>query len=196
MRPRASCCSATSTGAASPSSPTARPRRSSATDRAEGVRLADGRDDARRSGGARHRHPSQHRPGARRRSGRQSRHHGRSTTCAPAIRTSSRSANASSIAARCSAWWRRCGTGEGLRRAAAGDEAAVFAAARAVDQPEDHRRRCVLGRRADGGGRGRRRDHAARRRAAASTRRSCCATASWSAPCSTAMSPTAPGICS
>ena len=80
------------------------------TERAEGVQLADGRFvpadlvvlaigirpniDLAQGGAA----------------GRQSRHRRRPTTCAPAIPTSSRSANASSIAAMSSAWWRRSGT--------------------------------------------------------------------------------------
>ena len=110
MRPPASCCSATSTRAASPSSPTARPRKSSASDRAEGVQLADGRDVPGRPRRAGDRHPPQYRSGRDRRARCQSRHRRSATTCAPAIPTSTRSANASSIAARSSAWSRRSGT--------------------------------------------------------------------------------------
>ena len=109
----------------------------------------------------------------------------------------SRSANAWSTAARCSAWWRRCGirprsaqpSSPATRRRCSPPRALstslkitgidVFSAG-ALTAADD----------------GRRRDHAARRLRAASTRSSCCATASWSAPCSTATSPTAPGTCS
>ncbi len=88
------------------------------------------------------------------------------TTCAPAIPTSTRSANASSIAARCSAWSRRCGTGEGLRRAARRRRRRRVHVPQALSTSlkitgiDVFSAGALIGRRRE-----RRRDHAARRRA-------------------------------
>ena len=82
-----------------------------------------------RSRGARDRHPAQYRSRARRRTSRSTAASWSATTCAPAIPISSPSANASSITARSSAWWRRSGSRP--RSAAArlaGDETAAYVA--------------------------------------------------------------------
>ena len=92
------------------------------------------------------------RPERRARQGRrargQSRHPGRRRTCAPATPTSTRSANASSIAAGATAWsrrsrrWPRCAAAR-----LAGDEDAAYCRLGHLDQAQGHRHRPVLGRR-------------------------------------------------
>ena len=120
------------------------------------------RDGIRRVG---HRHSAQYRAGARRGARRQSRYCGRRRYGDERSATSTRSANASSITARCSGWWRRSGT---RRRFAARGSPATdgrLCSAAGLHQLEDNGRGRLLRRRARrrrSGGSG---DHAARRQA-------------------------------
>ena len=193
---RADCCSATSTGAASRSSPTARPRKFSA----RSAPKACASPTAAKSRPTSSCWPSASGPisiSARQRAWTSTAASWSATTCAPATTEYLRGRRvhraSGQVFGLVAPIWEQA---EGLRRPARRRDGGGLRAACPVHQPEDHRHRRVLGRRAGRGRRSRRRDHAARRRAAAATKSSSCATESWSAPCSTAMSPTGPGMSS